>query len=61
MERLALWLLTETGKKVVYWSATASCLGAVALKALPNTLLLDEYKKLFQFYRLLYIQFPCLA
>lgn len=57
MERLALWLLTETGKKVVYYAATASCVGAIGFKIIPNTLLIEHYKKLFQFYRLFFASF----
>lgn len=50
MEKLAAWLLTETGKKAVYVSACVGTTGCLLLKCLPNTFLIEQYKDFVHLY-----------
>lgn len=51
MEKIANWLLTNAGKNFLFYATTTTTCGVIALKYLPNTFLLDEYRKFVQFYR----------
>lgn len=50
MERLAAWLLTETGKKAVFITAFLGTTGSAIVQCLPHTFLMNQYMDFVHFH-----------
>lgn len=56
---LSKWWLTDVGKKWAFYTASATSTGIVLAHIIPQTFLLDQYKKIIQYYR--YMYWECLS
>lgn len=45
------WLLTDTGKKISFYTATAGSLGVVLAHFLPHTICVGQYQDLVRLYK----------